>query len=50
MLEAAAAAGSALRCTAATGMNEVSSRSHAIVQLTLHAPYTAAPLSYVKKK
>ncbi len=31
-------AGSALRCTSTTGMNEASSRSHAIVQISLHLP------------
>jgi hypothetical protein len=30
--------GSGLRCTATTGMNEASSRSHAIVQISLHQP------------
>jgi hypothetical protein len=36
-------AGSALRCTSTTGMNEASSRSHAIVQICLHLPTPPRP-------
>jgi kinesin family protein 2/24 len=34
---AAVEGGSALRCTSTTGMNEVSSRSHAIIQVQVRA-------------